>query len=351
MLRFSGTYMVKTGQLIISSDYKASNPIFGWDQMHEIYRYQMITALSYKEPSGIFYGKRTFSKTLMFSDEHGYRGRFNNFLSEWATGIKEGIPFKDGSGKQYIHFIEFIPNSDIQSNINEGKLRLDLSALSTYKRRQIVFGILDQGLVDYKSLSKEEIEKLTKSQNMEIFFESSKYTAKELIKLIPKKEGLTREDIMRQIGIDMVTLSQMRSHIILEDGKQLEVSTARYSLEKAKRSWNKPNEVDKEKVTVYVKNDELGYWIPVVLLIRDADVFKVSTIKIFGSKLQRRGIDQGMIDSYIIGKIKALYQEYKEDKKGLCLADWLIKEEQFYLFYKYIGDNKLRNIDFYSKPS
>ena len=346
MLGFSGTYMVKTGQLIISSDYKASNPIFDWDQMYEIYRDQMITDLGYREPGRVFYARDRFGEILQFRGEHGYHGRFKDFLGTWTIGIKEGIPFKG-----YIHFIEFIPDNDIQSHINEGDLRLDLSALSRNQRRRIVRGILDQGLVNYVAMSKEEIERLTKSQNMEIFFESGKYAAKELIKLIPKKEGLTREDIMRQIGIDMVNLKEMYSKRRLEDGKIHNLNTVRCSLDVLLRSWNNPNEVDKERVTVYVKNDELGYWIPVVLLIRDADVFKVSTIKIIGSKLLRRGFDQGEVDDFIIGKIKTLFIKYIKDKKGLCFADWLIKEEQFYLFYKYIGREEIREIDFYSIPT
>jgi len=346
MLGFSGIYMVKTGQLTISSDYKASNPIFDWDQMYQIYRNQMITALSYQEIGRAFYGRSAFVDTLYFSSKDGYYGRFNNFLGAWTTGIKEGIPFK-----HYIHFIEFIPNNDIQSNINKGDLKLDLSSLSVFQRQRIVRGILDQGLVNYVSMSKEEIDKLTKNQNMEIFFESSKYAAKELIKLIPKKEGLTREDIIKQIGMDMVTLREEHSNRKLEDNKKHRVSTVRHSLEVTKRSWNNPNIVDKEEVTVYVKSNGLGYWVPVDLLIKDADKFKVSTIKIIGRKFKRRVISQGEMDDFIMEKIKTLFKEYEKDKKGLCFADWLIKEKQFYLFYKYIGDYNLRNIDFYSKPS
>ncbi len=343
MFGFAGIYMLKTGQLIINSEYKASNPIFDWEQMHTIYQNQMITDLSYKETGRTFYGERNFGKTLINEKREGYHGRFYNFLGAWTTGIKEGIPFKDGSGKPYIDFVEFVPNNDVLNNINEKNLKLDFSTLSVSQKQLIVNGILDHGLVKYISISQEDIAKLTVSQNKEIFFESSNYAAKELIKLIPKKEGLTREDIMKQIGIDMVTLK-----LTISSRK-----TVRSSLESAKRSWNDPNEVDKEKVTVYVKSDELGYWIPVDLLIEDADKFKVSTVMIAGKRLKYRGIDQKMIDSYIIGKIQNLHIKYTKEKPNLCFADWLIQEEQFYLFYKYIGDIQLglSHEDFYSKPS
>jgi len=214
-------------------------------------------------------------------------------LGAWTTGIKEGIPFKDGNGKQYIDFVEFVPNNDVLNNINEKNLKLDFSTLSVSQKQLIMNSILDHDLVKYISMSKEDIAKLTVSQNKEIFFESSKYAIKELIKLIPKKEGLAREDIMKQIGIDMVTLK-----LTISSWK-----TVRSSLESAMRSWNDPNEVDKKKVTVYVKSGELGYWIPVDLLIEDADKFKILTVIIAGKRLQGRGIEQNMIDDFIIGKI------------------------------------------------
>lgn len=56
----------------------------------------------------------------------------------------------------------------------------------------------------------------------------------------------------------------------------------------------------------------------------------------------------------MINKIKTLYKGYKgylENGGELSFANWLIKENQFYLFGRYIDHKKLSDIDFYTEPS
>ena len=350
MFGFAGIYMLKTGQLVIDSDYKASNPILNHEQMLEIYEHQKITDLSYKRTRRGYYGENSISKTFYISKGGSYRGRFYTFLGAWTTGIREVIPLLDSRDP---YSLEFLPDTDVISNINEGDLKLDLAKLTQRQKKQIVTGILDRGLVKYLSLTTEEIMKRTKEENKEIFFESCNLAVKELYKLIPDQglKGFIKEDIIEQIANDVVQIRIQWGKRKMEDGSyKTTTDTVRYSLEKAKKSWNNPKEKDKMEVVVYLKSED--YWTPVPLLINDPNDF--ADIRHIGQKLSKRwNYEQKHIDEYIIEKIEDFYEDYKDNKKGLSFTNWLLKEEQFYLFYAYIGDFRLglSYDDFYSEPS
>jgi hypothetical protein len=64
------------------------------------------------------------------------------------------------------------------------------------------------------------------------------------------KNKISKANIMKQIGIDMVTLKEKRSRIsiTLEGGKLSNVKTARGSLEEVKRSWSNSDEIEKKRL-------------------------------------------------------------------------------------------------------
>ncbi len=345
LMGFSGLLMLKTGLLTISEMngvYKCENNVPDWESLNKILRNQKILAQSYGQSDRDFYGKSTLWTFFRLKDSGAYSGRFYVYLSLFLTGSRESITFKSEDGDEAKVVLDNYPDYDLHRNIFAG-IDFSRDILTIKDNLQMVRLLLDNKLLDFAKWTTEKRNELVKEQLMEMFFESGNYATKLLFKLVgsseddlikPRKDG-----IMEAISTSMATLHKDR--------------VINYKAEDSVRGSLEDLIADKGvksgDIYVWMKID--GKWKPVPIFVDKEFLFALRTPKVrdFKSNSIRWGVSQTKdFDPYMEKKIDDLYDRcpknikyFKDDTEDKRyrkkkFIEWLIEENQFYLYGKYL---------------